>query len=140
MWNRLRQFATFVIIVAVAVAGVLPAHHALAASHPQPFGKVIALYDSVDCHHQGGDLQGASHHAGGPHDDAIPPGHDHRTTKNGANLPDFACCATACAAIAFIFATFSFAHSTVSEIFDPPLTHMLRPAALAAIDPPPRTG
>jgi hypothetical protein len=138
MWMQLRKLLTFVTITAVVVAGVLPAHQAMAASHPQPLAQTVATHGVFDCHHQDAAVQVAHHDAGDAYHDATLPENDHGVAPSGATAPDYACCATACAAIAFIFATFSFDHSTVSEIFDRPLTHMLRPAASAAIDPPPR--
>ena len=47
MWNRLRKLATIVTIVAVAAAGVLPAHQAMAASHPQPLAQAVAAPDHL---------------------------------------------------------------------------------------------
>lgn len=141
MRKRLRKFLTFVTITAVAVAGVLPAHQAMAASHPQPLAQAVAATDIIfDCHHESGAHQSAAHHEGGAHHEAAPPHHHDGAAPNGATAPDYACCATACAAIAFIFSTFSFDHSTIREVFDRPLTRMLRPAASDAIDPPPRMG
>jgi hypothetical protein len=149
MRKRLRKFLTFVTITAVAVAGVLPAHQAMAASHPQPLAQAVAEHAIFDCHHQGTALQNtalqdADHGTGGTHPgahhDAVPSHHHDGAAPNGATAPDYACCATACAAIAFIFSTFSFDHSTIREVFDRPLTRTLRPATSDAIDPPPRMG
>jgi hypothetical protein len=144
MWMRLRKVLTFVTITAVAVAGVLPAHHAMATSHPQPLAQAIAAHGIFDCHHQDAALQSAHHHDGGTHSgahhDVAPPSHHDGAAPNGPTAPDYACCATACAAIAFIFSTISLDHSTIRDVFDRPLTHTLRPAASAAIDPPPRLG
>jgi hypothetical protein len=144
MGNRLRKVLAFVTIMAVAVAGVLPAHQAMAASHPQPVAQTVAVHGIVDCHHQDAALRGSHHDVGGghhgAHHDATLPEHDRGTASDDTTAPDYACCATACAAIAFIFSTFSFDHLTISEIFDRPLTQILRPAAAATVDPPPRMG
>jgi hypothetical protein len=120
----MRRLVTLILAAAIAVAGALPPHYAMAGKQPRPTGHAAAAHEHAA-------VPGTRH-------DMVMPCEHHKNSAPNAPGIDHPCCASACAAIAFIFTHVELCAPRWSESYSATPTRVLRAAPQAAADPPPR--
>jgi hypothetical protein len=124
-----RRVIVALVIAALAASNLVAPRPSYAAMHPH----LTAPAPVAAKHHQH-----LHHHHAATHDADAAPCTPDDTADHATFKPGHTCCLATCAAMAFIFAAIDVVRRLPADDFHWPLTRVLRPSALMAIDHPPR--